>query len=261
MERPNKSLQERRVVREMRERLDKFWADPFPDWEGRPPQRIAGSPCDQLSEGIQNPYWEIVRNLPVSGISLTYEGRYEPDVFYYSPGSPERYVLERGRLCKVFSWAIPSPGDLLWIRDRLCGRRLVETGAGLGYWAWQLAQAGVEVTAYDAVQPADNKYTEGEEWWPVLPGDHDAVKEHHDRSLLLCWPSYDEPWAAWSLASYQGDQLFYLGEGWGGCCANDAFFELLDAEWDEAGYCPYHVTYNAIHCTLREFRRKSPRWL
>jgi hypothetical protein len=90
-----------------------------------------------------------------------------------------------------------------------------------------------------------------------MRGDHGEVAHHPDRAMLLCWPSYDEPWAAWSLAAYKGDQLFYIGEGPGGCCADDEFFSLLDAEWEEAGDCPAHVSYAGIHCYLTEYRRMT----
>jgi len=47
------------------------------------------------------------------------------------------------------------------------------------------------------------------------------------------------------------------GEPEGGCCADDAFFGMLDAEWDEVGDCPHHVTFGGIHCYLTEYRRKG----
>jgi hypothetical protein len=237
--------------------LAEFWQDPQPDRiTGRVPSRIAGSAQDQpVPGGTQNPYWEIVRQIPLDTIGDPWRKLASPDPFFLTPDN--RYIASRHALCGMYSWSIPSPGDIAWITERLGGRGVVEPGAGLGYWAWQLAQAGVDVAAYDPKDPADNHHTEGEPWFRVLRGDHDAVKHHADRSLLLCWPTYSDGWAAQALGAYQGDQLFYIGEGPGGCCADDGFFDLLGKEWEDAGDCPHHVTYSGIHCYLTEYRRKS----
>ena len=248
------------VAEQVLTNLAAFWADPLPDIMGRQPARIAGSPHDQeIPEGVRNPYWEIVRQLPVCGISLEYDRRYQPDGHFFSPRDPMRQVASRHSLCPAFAWSIISPGDVAWIAGRLDGRGVVEPGAGGGYWAWQLAQAGVDVAAYDPAAETGSKYAVGEPWFTVLTDGHEATAHHPDRSLLLCWPSYSEPWAAQALACYEGDQLFYAGEGPGGCCADDAFFDLAEAEWTEVGDAPAHVTYSGIHCYLTEYRRKAAR--
>lgn len=240
--------------------LAEFWEHPEPDYFGRKPTRIAGSPYDQENpEGIRNPYWEIVRQMPVSSIDLAYYKTYRPDPYYLRSGDNPRYFADRHSLCGTFAWSIISPGDVAWAKDRLGGRGIVEPGAGGGYWAWQLTQAGVDVAAYEPAAAGENAFTVGEPWFPVLPGDHDVPKLHPDRALLLCWPSYSDPWAAWSLASYEGDQLLYAGEPPGGCCADDTFFELLEAGWDEVSEAPQHVTFDGIHCYLTEYRRKPAR--
>jgi hypothetical protein len=235
-----------------------YWEDPKPSrFTTGIPKRIAGGEHDQpVPDGIANPYWEIIRQIPCDTFGGLWRKRPEPDAYFFDVDSGYRMLVDRGRLCVTYSWSIPSPGDIAWITERLAGRGIVEPGAGGGYWAWQLSQAGADVIAYEPEHPDDNTFVTGQPWFPVLRGDHGEVAHHPDRSLLLCWPSYDQPWAAWSLAAYKGDQLFYIGEGSGGCCADDTFFELLHAEWEEAGDCPAHVTFSGIHCYLTEYRRK-----
>jgi hypothetical protein len=248
------------VASEALARLAEFWADPQPArFSGRMPRRIAGGDWDQSTpEGTQNPYWEIVRQLPLDDIGTSWgRQRPEPTTHWFDVGDKMRLLTDRFALCATYSWAIPSPGAIAWITQRLSGRGIVEPGAGAGYWAWQLAQAGADVIAYEPSDPADNKFVSGPEWFPVLRDDHGAPAKHPDRSLLLCWPNYAEPWAEWSLATYKGDQLFYIGEGEGGCCADDGFFSLLEAEWEEVATCPSHVSFWAIHCYLTEYRRKG----
>lgn len=240
--------------------LAEFWQHPVPErFSGRMPVRIAGSKYDQqIPEGTRNPHWEIVRQMPVSSIDLQYQGIYSPDSYWFAPGDDFRQLADRYSLCATFAWSIISPGDVAWIRERLNGAGIVEPGAGHGYWAWQLAQAGVDVVAYEPAVADANSFVIGEPWFPVQQGDHMVTAGHPDRSLLLCWPSYSESWAAEALRAYKGGQLFFAGEGPGGCTADDAFFDLLDAEWDEVADCPYHVTYSGIHCYLTEYRRKAP---
>ncbi len=64
-----------------------------------------------------------------------------------------------------------------------------------------------------------------------------AVWESHPenqpgRVLMLCWPPYAEPMGFHALKGFRGDRLVYIGERYGGCTGDDAFHELLEAEWD-----------------------------
>lgn len=240
--------------------LAAFWAGPPVHglFTGSVPGRIAGSRWDQqVPEGTQNPYWEIIRQLPLDEHVLPWEVRPEPATHLLTDG-PERirYFTDRRALCGTFAWSVCSPGDITWMKGILGGQGVVEAGAGGGYWAWQMQQAGIDVVAYEPLEVADNPFV-SREWTTLLRDDHSAPKRHPDRALFLSWPSYSEPWAAQSLACYTGDLLIYAGEGEGGCTADGAFFELRDAEWEEAGCCPAHVSFWGIHCYLTAYRRKG----
>lgn len=217
---------------------------------------IAGSSQDQtVPEGVENPLWEIVRHTP--GTRMWRRGeRIEPDGFH-SVMQAGFEQLGRSALCVRFSWSIPSPGDMTWLAKLLDGRGIVEIGAGSGYWAWQMAQAGIDVLAFDPHRPGpDNRYVQHQLYYPVLDGDDRMAAHYPDRALLLCWPPYCDPVAADALRAYAGDLLIYIGEGAGGCCADDEFFKVLDAEWDETGESPFHVTWWGIHCRMTAYRRR-----
>jgi hypothetical protein len=239
--------------------LAEFWADPQPDVIGRMPAgKIAGSIWDDpVPEGARNPYWEIIRQVPLEEPYPFGRCRPEPNSFVMRKvrGGGSELLVARDSLCKTFSWSIPSPGDMKWLKGVLEGRGVVECGAGGGYWAWQMRQAGIDVVAYEPQEVTDNHYAM-REWTGLLRDGHEASGQHPERALFLCWPSYSDPWAAHSLACYQGDLLIYCGEGEGGCCADDEFFKLLDAEWGDCGYSPAHVSYWGIHCYLTAYRRK-----
>lgn len=229
-----------------------------------PPRRaLAGGPGDQpIPAGVQNPFWEIVREIPGEQDFL---GRgFEANAFWtdYSRDVMNRAYragLERSALCARYSWSIPSPGDVTWLAGQLDGQGVVEIGAGSGYWAWQLRQAGVDVVAYDPHPPGpENKFNQHRLYTDVLVGDDSAAANHPDRALMLCWPSYEDPFAKQALHAYQGDTVIYIGEGEGGCCADDRFHRILDRDFGEPEYSPWHVNWFGIHCYLRVSRRKAP---
>lgn len=225
---------------------------------------IAGSDQDQLTpDGTRNPLWEIVRYMPGDAY---YEdgGRIDPNGYWAGgrDGEGQRRAhaagLGRIKLCSRYAWSIPSPGDIRWISDLAAGRGIVEIGAGAGYWAWQLAQVGVDVAAYDPHAPGvDNEFAKHGPYHPVRSGDHTAVALHPDRVLMLCWPSYGEPFAKEALHHYTGDTVIYIGEGEGGCCADDRFHRILRRDFKEIGSSPFHVTYWGIYCRLTAWRRRA----
>lgn len=212
--------------------------------------RIAGSPQDQITPtGIDNPYWEIVRQLP-----SVRDARQSicPDGF--ARGLPVGHHL----LTKRYSWAIPSPGDIAWLTHVLNRRGLVEIGAGSGYWAWQAQQAGIDVIAYEPTDPSANTYTDGTEYLALRRDCHAASRRHPDRALLLCWPSHNDPWATSALHAYTGDMLIYIGEDQGGHCAENGFFQLLDQGWTRTGSSTHHVTWRHTHSTVTAYHRTTP---
>ncbi|WP_253194828.1 hypothetical protein [Streptomyces sp. MP131-18] len=239
------------------------WREPGagqPLYGSGPPLRpIAESEEDQLiPSGGSSPLWEIVRWMPA-----------EPDGQALSPTSlseafarPLAFRLDvlgasRHALATRFTWSIISPGDVAWVVAQLEGRAVVEIGAGTGYWAWQLQQAGVDVAAYDPHSPGeDNRYCTAGPYTTVLVEDASAVKRHPDRALLMVWPPLGGEHARHALSVYEGDLLLYAGEGLGGCTADDAFYKMLNAEWELTSVAPRHVTWSGIHCELAAYRRK-----
>jgi hypothetical protein len=136
---------------------------------------------------------------------------------------------ERDLCVEEFAWAVPTQEALVALARYA---PLVEMGAGNGYWAWLLRQAGVDVIPYDPYPPrhGDNPYWKKQrrEWTLVRQGDESALAEHDIRTLFLCWPPYDDPFATRCLQAFRGAHVIYVGEHDGGCCADDTFFRLLD---------------------------------
>jgi hypothetical protein len=224
---------------------------------------IAGSPEDQETPaGTENPYWDVARWMPAE--PDYYPGsRLEPTFVSGAFPTATAKALDaagasRHALAPRFAWSLITPGDIQWMTKTLDGRAVVEVGAGTGYWAWQLEQAGVDVAAYDPHPPADdNQFCKAGPYTTVLQDDESAVRHHQDRALLMVWPPYGGEHARHALSVYTGDLLIYAGESHGGCTADDGFYDLLDAEWDEVSVSDRHVTWWGVHCQLAAYERKG----
>lgn len=163
----------------------------------------------------------------------------------------------RTRLVRKYSFAIPNLPALQAIRS--CGP-VLEVGVGTDYWAYELNKSGADVVATDRLPFTGSQdtapYRFNRLWTDVLVMDGvTALEAFPDRTLFLCWPSYDEPWAAGVLAAYRGTTFVYVGEGPGGCCADDAFFALLESGWEEADEVRIPV-WCGIHDYLTVYKRK-----
>jgi len=156
---------------------------------------------------------------------------------------------KRDELVREYAWAVPNENAIKSIANFTDS--IVEIGAGSGYWAWLLRQAGVHVRPYD-----NNKRTEyiGKRWVRVFKGDSTSVRKHKDRALMLCWPEYDDPQAYDSLRFYKGDKVIYAGEGGYGCNACSKFHESISDNWTEMKNVML-PQWDGIHDNLRLFSR------
>lgn len=196
-----------------------------------------------------NPYWDIV----APSVSV-HEGRRVVD-----GGSPEgsaRLAYAQMTLQAVYAYAIPSPETLEWLSDFCGGRHVVELGAGRGYWAAQMARAGMNVEAYDFEPPdkAENisfpRVGEQAVVWHHV-GDLDEfesnVSGRSDYLLFLCWPpGWGNTMASAALAAFEksgGDRLVFMGQPRGGMTGDDAFFDALSAGWELATEDAQYVSW------------------
>ncbi|SDM32782.1 methyltransferase domain-containing protein [Allokutzneria albata] len=219
-------------------------------WSRSEAKSLSGKPIRTLTASPQrtvNPYWDLAltlplheRRLPVPGSGLLVEALPPPH------GPFGWWVLQR-RL----AWALPSPGDLDWVLEQLAGRPVLDLGAGLGYWAWQLAQLGVDVLATD-VAPSEAWLDDVEPFHPV---DHHPADpaDHPERALLLSWPP-SGGLAGEALRAYTGDTVIYLGELNPDICGGTDFFAELDRNWTLLGHSPWHVNLYGCRGVLRAYR-------
>ena len=178
---------------------------------------------------VTNPYWNAIRP-SVESASTVYKTN----------------NLLRWELCNQYTWSIPDPESVAFVASFLAPRA-VEVGAGTGYWAWLMAQAEIDIVAYDSAPPdvvATNKWHSPwdadagaflgqlrQTFHPISLGGPDELMCCADRTLFLCWPPYRSPMALRCLQHYPGTRLVYIGEDEGGSCATTTFFKQLQKEW------------------------------
>lgn len=121
-----------------------------------------------------------------------------------------------------FAWAVPTDEAIAAIAR--CASRVLEIGAGSGYWAWMMQQAGIAVAAFDSAPP---RFT----WHEVTHGDARTAALYPDHALLLCWPPWNSDMAFQALTAYRGGHVIFVGE-WMGGCADPYFFATLAATYD-----------------------------
>lgn len=144
----------------------------------------------------------------------------------------DKYSLLGGNMFRdeyvtAFSWGIPNKRAIRAIANL---SPIVEIGAGTGYWAHLIKKIGGHVTAYDDSSWRDMAIGV---WHKVLRGSASAVKKHPTaKCLLLVWSPRDTRLAYNSLKHFKGKYVAYVGEGLGGCVADDKFHELLASEWE-----------------------------
>ena len=131
---------------------------------------------------------------------------------------------------------------------------IVEIGAGLGYWAKLIDEAGGKIEAFDDFSWFTQRpfFKKKDMYFPVKKN-HDALTEG---TLMLVWPCYATPMAVNCLRRHLGDHVIYVGEGEGGCTADDDFHELLDKEWEEVEQVKLPQWWG-IHDTLTVYHRKA----
>ena len=111
---------------------------------------------------------------------------------------------------------------------------LLDIGAGCGYWTYELLKAGADCTAIDtqtgkymmdSKNPSIAYWTNF--WTKIRKVDASfAVKRNPNTNLLFCWPDYDVSWPTKALAASKCKYVAYVGEGSGGCTADDRFHEF-----------------------------------
>lgn len=192
------------------------------------------------AKAVENPY---LREFNATQVDPSYRraiditrGRIDMTDSNYGPAFREQMRTRYG-LTNKYAWAVPNEEALATIAKESNGR-VVEVGAGSGYWSSLLRKMDVDVVAYDlhGADLAANRFHNSvptRAWTDILKGDATAAKPHGDRALFMSFPPDGDPFAHAALKNYRGDKFVYVGEQQGGITGDDKFFNLLARRWKE----------------------------
>jgi len=145
---------------------------------------------------------------------------------------PVALRLVRTFLRSRYAFAIPTTKAISYIVENTPGK-VMEIGAGNGYWAKRISDAGKNIEAYDIATTVEDNYYKfkGGAWFNVQTGGPESLVGSDAETLFLCWPHPRDELAFKSLQNFEGDHLIYVGEKQGGCTGDDKFFTKLNKEW------------------------------
>ena len=197
-----------------------------------------------------NPYYdELKRNVKRS---RHYHTGTEEFVTYSRFGENFR-EFRRSYVIK-YAWAIPTEEAIRAIA-KFSNNKIVEIGAGTGYWAWLLQQVGVTVHAYDKYLE-NNPYKHEHTYTELKKGGHNTLRKYnHEWTLFLCWPPFDDPMASRCLRRFTGRKFIYIGESEYGCTGDNRFHEALDKWWNRIDEINI-PQWNGIHDYVQMYERK-----
>lgn len=211
---------------------------------------------------VDNPYWEAVKDC----VETDRVGG-NPVVGYFSLDRTVAQNLARSPnrqgLVRKYCWTIPDPDTLAFVAGH-AGDGLVDPVAGTGYWAYLLAQMGVDVICYDLNPGMDfvvNGWHGDDLYADISAKDcAEATALHPDRTLFLSWPPHGQDVGARILLAYKGYRVIYIGGARGGATGDDQMHRLLDSDWTEVD-CRQPVLWWGQHDRVMVYERGADRTL
>src|SRR5207249_11592302 len=136
---------------------------------------------------------------------------------------------------------------------------------GRACW-WPLrAERGVGVLCYAGARPGrsskDGYHRAARAPWTKVYRQSSAVaaRRHRERTLVLCWPPYDDDAASYAvLRAYRGDTLIYIGEPDEGATGSVRFQRELRLNWTP-GQAVDLPRWPRLRDTLMVYRRNAER--
>lgn len=158
---------------------------------------------------------------------------------------------------KRFGWGIPNATGWKIISKTISGCKVVELVAGSGFLASCIManpNKPINYLATDAMK-GDDTFTKT--YFKVQKLNHlETLTKNPDADVLIInWPTYKDKWASEALRKFKGDIVIYIGEGMGGCNADDGFFEELSENWEEKE-CEPCIQWQGLRDSLFLYKRK-----
>jgi len=175
------------------------------------------------------------------------------------------WLSAREAYIRWFWYSIPCLEAVDALRRHFAGSRVVDAGAGTGYWSSIMRRFVPGIT----VVPCDNrngkfnrKFAKGTTssfgFRAVRVKKIDALRMiTSSKNVFMSWPVYDCDFG-YRVARRisQGRLLILISEGRGGCCGNDKLFDYLETAYVKIDEVTI-PTFEGIHDCMDVFRKKS----
>jgi hypothetical protein len=171
-----------------------------------------------------------------------------------------RSFQARDKVTGTIGWALPSREALQAIAntmEKYAINTVVDCGCGHALWPALLAPLAhpTRFTAWDIPMRNPRHVVAGLAPFMAVTTDVACLSEPKPDCLSFIWPTYDAPWAARLLETEKPEFVLYIGEGWGGCTADDKFHELLDSGYDKIVCCDI-PSWPGIHDRVFMYQKK-----
>lgn len=168
--------------------------------------------------------------------------------------------FKRDYFTQNYGWSIPDKQSLQKIKRFVGSDQVLEIGSGYGLWAKLMKEIGINVIATDVLsdleqkeyRPLDKFFTEVED----MPHSQAINKYGSANVLMLSWPPYLCSMATQSIKDFKGHKLIFIGEGRGGCTADDGFFQELENNWQKVERVDEMRRWDDIYDSLTLWKRK-----
>jgi SAM-dependent methyltransferase len=202
----------------------------------------------------ESKFLKMARNFPEMG-------RIEIGIFpYLRP----MWLSAREWYIRWFGYSMPCREAVDSLKRLLAGSRVVDAGAGTGYWSAIIRHYVPDVT----VVACDNRFGRFKRRFrrgkmrmfgirPVRVRNVNAIQMiQPDTDVFMSWPMY-QSYFGYKVAKAvsPGRLLVLISEGRGGCCGNDKMFDYLAAEYDEIETVII-PTFDGIHDYMQVLKKK-----
>jgi len=160
---------------------------------------------------------------------------------------------ERDIFIKAAGFALITKNFIKALSEWIGDRSVLEIMAGTGYISKSLKDEGVNVVAVTDIK--ESSWGFKKEWTEVEKlSANDAIMKYNNVDIIICsWAYMDNNMyeALLTMREYNPNAIIlYIGEDYGGCTANDNFFEnLIPIEDDafEENVIPLYRQWGGIH--------------
>jgi SAM-dependent methyltransferase len=142
------------------------------------------------------------------------------------------FELNRRSFVQEYGFVLLSNKLLNILAEQLQTKNILEIGAGTGFLTKNLLERGLSVIAIDHEAEDLSSYEFTKKHTHIIQAEGATYLKQNSSDydvIILSWPNYEDDFATDILNNMKpGQQLYYIGEGIGGCTANDNFFNSLE---------------------------------